>query len=129
MNRDLANKLDAVTSIAPQTASGGVNGTGVDLKGCDSVMFAVGVGSITGAAGDAAVTIEESDDNSAWAAAAAKDVSRSASGLVADTATQIGYIGSKRYARAVFDLGGETNVQISAVAIRGHLARAPSEIS
>ena len=126
-NRDINSKLDANESIRPQVASGAVNGEGVDLRGSDAAMIAVSIGAITGAAGDATVTLEESDDNSVFTDVAAADILGTEPTLAANTAYQFGYIGAKRYVRAVFALGGETNVAVAAVVVRGMLDRKPSE--
>lgn len=128
MYRDSNSNKAVEESIRPQVATGDVNGESVDLQGSDSALIAISVGAITGAAGDAAVTLEESDQaGSGFTAVAAADIlGDPATALAADTPAQFGYSGARRYIRAAFALGGETNVAIAVAIIRGHLHRAPS---
>jgi len=124
--RDFTSQSEVVESIRAQNATGGVNGETVDMRGADSVLFAVTVGAINGSSGDAAVTLEESDDDSNWSAVSDDEIIGSEpEALSADTAYQFGYIGGSRYVRAVFALGGETDVDVAALAVRGHLHREP----
>lgn len=128
--RDFNACSDVEESIRPQVATGGVNGETVDMRGADSVLFAVSIGAITGSGGDATVTLEESDDSgSNFTAVADADILGSEPTLAADTAYQFGYSGNKRYVRAVFALGTETNVAVAAIAVRGHLHREPEGYS
>lgn len=128
--RDFNACSDVVESIRPEVATAGVNGETVDTRGSDSVLIAVSIGAISGAAGDASVTLEESDDDSTWTDVADADILGSEpTALAANTAYQFGYSGDSRYVRAVFALGGETNVAVAAIAIRGDLHREPEGYS
>lgn len=125
--RDLTSNIAVNESIRPQIASGAVNGEEADLQGYDSCLVAVSIGAITGAAGDATVTLEESDTSgSGFTAVADADILGTEPTLAANTAYQFGYIGSKQYVRAVFALGGETNVAVSATIQAGHPAHTPA---
>lgn len=127
MQFDITNNLKVEETVRPSVATSNVTGEEVDLRGCDSVMFAATVGAITGAAGDGAVTLEESDTSgSGYTAVASTDILGTApTALAANTAYQFGYRGNKRYIRAILDIGGETNIAGSVVAVKGHLHRAP----
>lgn len=127
MYRDINANLDVNESIRPQVATGAVDGETVDLRGADSALVAVSIGAITGTAGDATVTLEESADGTTFTDVADADILGSEPTLAANTAYQFGYIGTARYIRATFDLGGETNVAVAAAVVRGHLHRAPTE--
>lgn len=129
MNRDLTSCIDVVESIRPEVATAGVNGETVDLRGSDSVAFAVSVGAITGSAGDATVTIEDSPNGTDWTDVADGFILGTEPTLAANTAYQFGYIGGQRYVRAVFGLGAETNVAVSVTAVRGHLSNEPEGYS
>jgi hypothetical protein len=124
MLRDMNSSLDVNESIRPQVAAGNVNGQGVDLRGSDAAVIAVSIGAITGSAADAVVTLEESVDNSTFTDVATADILGVEPTLAANTAYQFGYIGEARYVRAVFDLGGETNVAVAVTITRGmpHIA-------
>lgn len=126
--RDINANLDVNESIRPQVATAEVDGETVDLRGADSALFAVSIGAITGTGGDAAVTAEESDDGTAWTDVADADILGSEpTALAANTAYQFGYKGDKRYVRANFAIGSETNVAVAVQVVRGHLHRAPEE--
>ena len=127
--RDINANLDVEESIRPQVATATVEGETVDMRGADSVLFAVSIGAITGAAGDAVVTLEESEDDITFTAVVADDILGSTPTLAASNAYQFGYIGDKRYVRAVLDIGAETNVAASVAAVRGHLHNAPEGFS
>ncbi len=128
MYRDINSNLDVNESVRPSVATGNVNGQGVDLRGADSALVAISIGAIVGAAGDGAVTLEESDDNVSFTDVANADIlGTEPTGLTANTAYQFGYIGSKRYVRAVLDIGGETSIAGSVTIVRGHLHRATTE--
>lgn len=127
--RDATSNLVNEESIRPQVATAGVNGETVDLRGCDAAMVAVSIGAITGSGGDATVTLEESDNGSDWTDVADGDIQGTEPTLAANTAYQFGYIGNERYVRAVFALGTETNVAVSATVIKKYLHRAPEGYS
>jgi hypothetical protein len=127
MYRDLSSLLDAEESIRPQVATDAVDGETVDLRGADSAMIAVTVGAITGTGGDGTVTLEESDDGTAWSDVADADIIGTEPTLAANSAYQFGYKGEARYVRAVLDIGTETNIAVSAMVVRGNLHKAPSE--
>lgn len=101
MLRDGKNGLKFVETVAPQAVTGDATGTGVDLKDFDScTLFAHGDGTFVGT-----VKIQESDaSGSGYADAAAADVIGTQDVAVdtTDAVRTLGYIGSKRYVRAVF---------------------------
>lgn len=128
MYRDMNSNLDVNESIRPQVATADVDGEGVDLRGADSAVVAISIGAITGAGTTSSVTLEESDDNSSFTDVADADIlGTEPATLAASTAYQFGYRGTKRYVRAVFGLGGATNVAVAATIVRGTLHRAPTE--
>jgi hypothetical protein len=102
-----------------------VNGESIDLQGADSVLFAVTVGAINGGNDDSVVTIEDSADNSTFADVADADILGTEPTLAANTAYQFGYIGAKRYVRAKFGIGTETNAAVSVVGVREYKHREP----
>lgn len=127
MYRDINSILDVNESIRPQVATAEVDGEGVDLRGSNSAVVAVSIGAITGAGGDAAVILEESDDNITFTDVADADIlGTEPTALAADTAYQFGYRGTSRYVRANFAIGAETNVAVSATITRGNLDAAPT---
>ena len=123
--RDSNASANVEETIRPQVATADVDGETVDLRGADSVLFAVTIGTITDDATDSTVTVEESADDSTWTDVADADILGTEPTLAADTAYQFGYIGSERYVRATFGLGTATNVAVATLAVRTNLHREP----
>tara|TARA_R110000803_G_scaffold32023_7_gene70922 strand:- start:4775 stop:5218 length:444 start_codon:yes stop_codon:yes gene_type:complete len=138
---DLKNNIKLETSLAPILKSVDVNGTGVDLTGFSSAAVVVNVG----AAGDTFsgsvktnLIIEDSDDNSTYTAVTSSNVTggtTDSSGIFqtidangeAGTTYGIGYVGGKKWIRAVVDIvGTHTNGTIyGAVVVKGTPISAP----
>jgi hypothetical protein len=123
--RDTNACADVEESIRPQVATGNVTGQSINLRGSDSVLFAVSIGAISGTSGDATVKIQDSPDNSTWTNAASSVILGAEPTLSANTAYQFGYIGSRQYVRAIFAKGGETSVAVSVVGVREYLHQEP----
>lgn len=126
--RDIKNNVDVASSLEPALrATGTSNGSGVDLQGYGSAMMVVHFGAYTN--GTHTPSLEHSDDNTTFTAAAASDmdgsftaVSSSASG----TTQRVGYRGSKRYIRAVMTVAsGATGCYSGALVVRGQAAQVP----
>lgn len=145
--RDLVNNISSVVSIAAAALSADTNGSGVDLKGFQSaaVLIAVGAGGITFTGSNKIeFKLEHSDDNSTFSAVSAADVQLGANadssvgsgGIVrslvaahaAGTVAEVGYIGTKRYIRAVADFSGThaTATPLAVTVVRGHPISAPA---
>lgn len=111
MKRSVYNHVRAKATLAIATRNATANGTAVDrqLSGASgtnewfsSATLLVHTGTITD--GTHAITLEVSDDNSSWAAAASGDVQGSLPSIAAandDALYEVGYTGPKRYVRAV----------------------------
>lgn len=130
MLRDLVNNIKSEYSVAPQVISGAaVNGVEIDLLGADSAAIVVAVGAIVGSAGDASVSIQETDTaGTGYTTVAAADIIGSLPTLAASSNYQFGYKGSKRYIRVIGSRGTETSVALSASVIKGHLHKAPDGV-
>ncbi|MBI5427265.1 MAG: hypothetical protein HZA02_03175 [Nitrospinae bacterium] len=122
--RDMKNNVDAVTSINPAAQTATVNGAGVDLRGFESAMVVFHPGTI--ADGTHTPKIQESDDNSAFTDVAA-DQQGTLTALASNTVQRVGYIGSKRYIRAVSTVAGATTGGVyGALVLRGSPNIAPA---
>lgn len=135
--RDLANRIVPVSSIAPVVQAADVNGTGVDLIGFNSatVVVASGVEGVT-LSGSVffEIILEDSDDDSTYTAvtsnASVTNGSVSSTGVFltlnangeTPQVSEIGYIGGKRYIRAVIDQTGTmgTGTPFSITVIKGN---------
>jgi hypothetical protein len=125
--RDLYSLVDdgvgASKSIKAQAIAATTNGTAVDMKDYESIICVADAGTCTD--GKYTVSLQESDDNSTFTAVAAADLKGSFTQINAaadETIEVVGYIGDKRYVRAVVteDSAGATGVVISVSLVRGH---------
>ena len=119
MKRSVYNHVRAKATLAVAARTATANGTAVDrqLSGASganewyaSAMLVVHTGAITD--GTHAITLEVSDDNSSWAAAASGDVQGSLPSIGSsndDALYEVGYTGTKRYLRAVTTVSGTTS--------------------
>ncbi|MEM9566293.1 MAG: hypothetical protein AAGA93_26975 [Actinomycetota bacterium] len=109
MHSDIANNIGIVPSIDPQAHTASANGAGVDLADFGSAAVVVVAGAITD--GTHTITVEESDDNSAFTAVAAEDLDGTYTVIDSDddgTVQKVGYQGTKRFIRAVTTVAGVT---------------------
>ncbi len=121
--RDMKNNVDAVTSINPAAQTATINGAGVDLRGFDSAMAVFHPGTMTD--GTHTPKIQESDDDSTYTDVASADQQGTLAALASNTVQRAGYIGSKRYIRAVSTVAGATAGGVyGALVLRGspHIA-------
>lgn len=123
--RDIKSNIDAVNSILPQSLTAAANGTGVDLQDCDRAMVVFHAGAIGGTTPSFTFAVQESDDNSTFADAAAADLQGTAPVITTTNAgiTEVGYIGAKRYIRAIAKTvtGTSPTLLASAVVVKGDL--------
>ena len=140
--RDLKNNIGVVQSLAPAARSSDADGTGVDLQGFESATIVIDMGAegITlSSTNKIEIELEHSDDNSTFT-----DVTSSAdvigatpdsNGVIAtfdDVAeapaiASVGYIGGKRYIRAVANFSGThgTATPLAVSVIKGHARSNP----
>ena len=140
--RDLKNNIGVVQSLAPAARSSDADGTGVDLQGFESATIVIDMGAegITlSSTNKIEIELEHSDDNSTFT-----DVTSSAdvigatpdsNGVIAtfdDVAeapavSTVGYIGGKRYIRAVANFSGThgTATPLAVSVIKGHARSNP----
>lgn len=123
----------ATLPIALRT-NGTANGTTVDkadltggADGFTSALLVVLAGTITD--GTHTVIVQDSDDGSAWGAAATGDVQGPAATLTSansNTVAELGYTGGKRYVRAsVTTTGATTGGTLGAVVVLGGETSSP----
>ena len=122
--RDIMNNVDLKRAVSPQAArtdNTAIVSTVADLKGYDGCMLAINIGANTDANATFAVLIEDSDDNSSFAAVADEYLNgtEALAGFAFDDDNElrkIGYNGIKRYARATITPSGNDsgNIFVSA---------------
>lgn len=125
MRTSVYRKSKSVLALASAArVNGTVNGVTVDRYQAGAteyrtMLFVIVTGTITD--GSHAFTVQDSDDNSTWGAAATSEVQGTAPTLVAandDTVLEVGYTGAKRYARlSVVTSGATTGGVFSAAAV------------
>jgi hypothetical protein len=133
--RDMMNRVNLKPAFLPAAAvtDNTVQTSQVaDLLGFDSCTLAIVTGTLSDADATFAVTVEESDDNSTYTAAAAADLvgttTLASFDFSADNACRkIGYVGRKRYVRAKITPANNTgNLFAAGVWILGHPSRQPT---
>jgi photosystem II stability/assembly factor-like uncharacterized protein len=118
VRRSLYNSvLSRIAVPVANRTNGTVNGTTIDRTdptgGADNTtvaMFVVASGTVTD--GSHAVTVQESDDGSSWAAVPSEYLQGSLPTIVStddDKVFEVGYVGTKRYIRAVVTTTGATS--------------------
>jgi hypothetical protein len=123
--KDLYAELAPATSLAPAARTASANGTGVDLQNYQANAVFITSGTITD--GTHTPKIQDSDDNSTFADAAAADVVGSLTALASNTTREASYIGGKRYIRVVATVSGATTGGVySAVVVRGRPRTLPA---
>lgn len=100
--KDMKNNVTDTQSLHPATRTASANGTGVDLLDADAAMVVLNVGAY--GSGSWTPSVEESDDDSTYAAAAAADLEGSFTAITGtgqqNASQRVGYKGGKRYIRA-----------------------------
>jgi len=123
-SRDLVNNISVAQTLAPAARTASANGTGVDLQGYESAAVVIAAGTITD--GTHTIEIQESDDNSTFTAVADADLQGSEPTVASNTVYEVGYLGSKRYIRAITTVSGATSGGVyGAVVVRGHARSKP----
>lgn len=141
--RDLVNNISSVHTVGPAVLNATTNGSAVDLRGFNSaaILVEVGIGGITFTGTNRVdFILQDSDDGSTgWNAVAAQfitGVSGVTNGIIrslvaahaAPSVVEAGYIGTKRFIRAVPTFGGThaTGTPMAVTVVRGHPITAPS---
>lgn len=124
-SRDMRLELDPKVSVAPQSVTGAINGTGVDLQGAEAALIVIDNGAATT---PATVIIQESPDNATWTAVADSDLigaSGNAAGVLqtVSTVAKVSYVGVQRYVRVTITASASAAL-FSAEVVRGHLRHA-----
>jgi len=121
MRKGLYHNLKAIQAIPSGSKTDAADGTEIDRKGSQAILFVVNTGAIT-SAGDFGVKVQESNTaGSGYTDAAAADViSGAPATLGTNGAYQVEYIGKKRFVRLALTKAGGTSIQAGAVALLGH---------
>jgi len=125
--RDIANNIGVDQTLAPVDYSATTKGTAVDLQGFNSAAVVVNTGAIT-SAGLYVVKVQESDtttDGDFTDVAAGDLVGTLPASLAATSVYKVGYVGGKRYIRAVITKTSGTSIVAGAIVVKGNAADKP----
>lgn len=109
--RTLKESTSVVQSLAPATRTTSANGTGVDVRNADDILFVLTNGTTSGTTPTLDVTVEDSADNSSFAAVsgyAFTQVTAAIAGGSAALTLQVPKRAVRRYVRAVATIAGTT---------------------
>jgi hypothetical protein len=126
---DIKSYVKTMNAINPISNSAGVNGTSIDTKGFESVMFTLIIGAI--ASGTITASIEHADDNGsgspgAFTAIDANDrIGSNPSLSAANSNASVGYRGKKQWVRLV-TAGTYTTCVNGAICVLGHPKTIPT---
>ena len=131
--RDIKDNVDVIDSLLPASRTAAGNGAGVDLRGYSSAMVAFHAGVAGGTSPSFLFDIEDSDDDSTYASVAAALLQGTPPTITATKTAgynvdRVGYIGTKRYIRAVVKTvtGTSPTLLCSAEVIRGAALQLPA---
>jgi len=125
--KDGISGIGVVASIAPAVQTATKKGDAVDLRDFNQATLIINTGAIAGS-GDFTASIQESDTTTDgdFAAVAAGDLLGSVPDVLdATSAYKLGYVGNKRYVRAVLTLNSGTSIAAGAVFVLGQPYDAP----
>ncbi|WP_026479343.1 hypothetical protein [Ahrensia sp. 13_GOM-1096m] len=127
--RDIANNIGLVPAIAPAVITATTTGAALDLKGFQSAALIINTGAIAGD-GDYTAKLQESDTTTSgdFADVVAEHlIGELPATLEADSVVKQGYIGHKRYLRAIITKNSGTSIAASAALIKGDADVRPVE--
>jgi hypothetical protein len=116
-NREEIHNCVEKLLTATATSTGTVTSASLDTLGFDSAHFNLAYGATAPA--PTSETIEESDDDSAWAAAPSTSVVADAGAHAVSKTRRLAYVGKKRYCRVVVVQSASTILTIT-----GHMGYA-----
>jgi hypothetical protein len=125
--KDGISGIGVVASIAPAVQTATKKGDAVDLQGFNMATLIINTGAIAGS-GDFTASLQESDTTTDgdFAAVAAGDLLGSVPATLETAAVyKLGYVGNKRYVRAVLTLNSGTSIAAGAVFVLSQPYDAP----
>lgn len=125
--KDTYHDTKTVASLVPAVQAATLKGSTVDLQGFGSALMVVNTGAIA-SSGDYGLAMQHSDTTTDgdFANVTAADLLGAIPATLEDSKTyRQGYIGKKRYVRAVITKNGGTSIAAGAVFILSDAALAP----
>lgn len=115
-NKDTYHESKVAASLAPAVYAATTKGSTVDVRGFLSALLVVNTGAIAGS-GDFTLSVQESDtdvDGDFTAVAAADLLGALPASLEDSKSYRVGYIGKRKYARAVITKNSGTSIAANA---------------
>jgi len=125
--KDIFSGLGVISSLAPAVVSATTKGSHADLQGYNAALLVINTGAVVGD-GLYDLKLQESDTTTDgdFGNVDAKDLIGSLPAeLAATSAYKVGYVGNKRYIRAVITKTSGTSIVAGAVVIKGSPSLAP----
>lgn len=131
--RSIFQQLAFAAFINASAVNGTVNGAIIDTQDFDALLFVAQLTGVTAGGDTVVLSMEDGDDPALTDAAAVgpRDVSLanstnddsgpSSDTFIVDAIAKIGYVGNKRYVRAVLNISGGDGIDLSGTAIAGYL--------
>lgn len=136
MHRDLLHFTSTVRALSPVSVADNTAqvAQAVDANGYAGVLYTINIGSVADADATFTVLLEESDDNSTWAAVADIDMISQTSGTAPEAAASfqfdsdntvkvLDYIGFKRYTRMTITPAANASAALFGVTAHKYGAR------
>lgn len=126
--RDLKSNISYSETLAPASRTAAVNGTGVDLAGYESASVVIEAGAAGGTTPSFTFEVQDSDDNTTFAAVPNADLQGTEPVVTAAGApVKVGYLGTKRYLRVAITAVSGTGPTLVCAAgvVKGNPASAP----
>lgn len=128
--RDLASNIGIAATLVPAVQTATLKGSAVDIYGYESAALVVNTGAIA-SDGLYVMSIQESDtttDGDFTEVADADLVGSLPDALGASSVYKVGYIGHKRYLRAVITKTSGTSIAAGAVVVLGNAHNRPTTL-
>jgi len=123
--RDLKNNIATVSTLVPSVASASADGASVDARGYETVTALVHTGAIVGA-GNFTLKLQDSANGTDWSDVPSAGLLGAFEAVsTANSVTVVGYIGGKRYVRAVATKNSGTSLALGAVLVLGTPTQSP----
>lgn len=127
MKRDFESNMDVAPAFVPATVTATGTGVAVDLKGYDSAVVEVHIGTVA-TGGTITPSLTESADGTTYTAVGTGDLQGAFAAVAAGTVglQKVGYIGTGRYVKPVLTFAGTgAGAIVQSAVVRANPARSP----
>jgi hypothetical protein len=124
--KDLHSNIGVALAVIPATLTATSTSAAIDLQGFNSACAVVSTGAVAGS-GDYTASLTECDTlGGTYTAVAASDLlGEFIATLAADSVYKVGYVGNKRFIKAVVTKNSGTSIIAGVTIIKGNASSAP----